>query len=75
MQDHIEFNARLDKQGAIHVPAELRHDIDDEGMFHVTLSKVAHPLRHKKDAIDELMENPIVVHDFKMPSRDEMHER
>jgi hypothetical protein len=76
MHGDIEFDARVDKQGTIHVPDALRHDIDDEGLFHVTLSKVGHhPQRDQKDAIDELMENPLVIPNFRMPSRDEMHER
>lgn len=74
-----EFDAVMEGE-MIRVPESLREALDNSVRFHVVLQAPEKPAAPRssdrpRDAITELMENPICIPDFRMPTRDEMHER
>ncbi|HEY3875103.1 MAG TPA: hypothetical protein VGM92_06475 [Candidatus Kapabacteria bacterium] len=73
--DYIEFDATLEKEGIIHVPEEYRRDVEVSKRVHVTLYPVNGKYLKKKDAIQELLDNPIYAPNFKPPTRDENYKR
>jgi len=72
MSDKIEYNTVIDEDGTIHIPENLRNELP-EGPVHVTVEPFNFP--PGEPAIKYLVDHPIYIHNFKMPTRDEMHER
>jgi hypothetical protein len=72
MSSKIEYNTVIEEDGTIHIPANLRKELPEESV-HVTVEPFDFP--SGEDAIKYLLDHPIYIHNFKMPTWDEMHER
>ena len=74
MREIGEFDAAVIDGETIHVPEMYRSELVDLERVHVVLLTPDKIKAQRRDAIQELMENPIFVPDFRAPSRDEMHD-
>ena len=73
--DYIEFDTSLEKGGIIHIPQEYRREVESAQMLHVKLELVRPKTQKRNDTLQNLIDNPFHTPGFKMPTRDEMHER
>ena len=74
MPDFIEFDVHPGRDGILKVPEEYRREIDSSDLVHVMVSKVNGTSKFQNGAIQELLDHPFFVLDFKAPSRDELYE-
>ena len=74
MREIGEFDAAVIDGETIHVPEMYRSELVDLERVHVVLLTQEKPKPRRRGVIKEMMENPIIIPDFKMPSRDEMHD-
>jgi hypothetical protein len=69
--DSIEFHTTI-KDGIIKIPAKYRDQVKDR----VRVILVPEESRSKRrNLIDQLLEKPVIVHDFHPIKRDDLHER
>jgi hypothetical protein len=71
----IEFQAKI-KNGVIEIPGEYSQELNDSEMVEVTIKRIVKKKRIAKTGIiARLIENPILVENFKPLTREEAHDR
>ncbi|HEX5316300.1 MAG TPA: hypothetical protein VFX22_06580, partial [Candidatus Kapabacteria bacterium] len=73
--DYIEFDANVGEEGIISVPGELRRKVAQHQRVHVILTEPRVPRRPDEEVLGYYMRHPFIIPGFKMPTRDEMHDR
>jgi len=74
MREIGEFDAAVIDGETIRVPEMYRDELVDLERVHVVLLTQENPKPRRRDIIDEMMENPIIIPGFKPPTRDENYE-
>ena len=73
MKEVVEFDAVIEGKSIV-VPDEYLRGLTGGQSVHVVLRTSQRTNVVRRDTLQEMMENPIFIPDFKAPSRDEMHD-
>lgn len=69
--DRIEFDASVDEEGVIHIPAEYTRDLARARKVHVEVT----PEDEEPLTVKRMREHPLHAPNFKPLSRDEIYDR
>lgn len=74
--DYIEFDAHMSNDGTIPVPDKYRKNLAQKQLLHVKVmpQQLRRPRREGEDAIQYYLDNPIIIPNFKPPTREENYE-